>query len=123
MPKHGKHYAAASEAIEDREYLLEEAVAVVKKNSFAKFDETVEIALVLGVDPKHADQSVRSTVLLPHGTGKSQKVAVIAQGEIEDGIDPEAARKIPSRLTPESESTTHGLYQDSIQGASGIPGP
>ena len=81
MPKHGKHYAAASEAIEDREYLLDEAVAVVKENSFAKFDETVEIALVLGVDPKHADQSVRSTVLLPHGTGKSQRVAVIAQGE------------------------------------------
>ena len=81
MPKHGKHYAAALEAIEDREYPLDEGVAVVKKNSFAKFDETVEIALVLGVDPKHADQSVRSTVLLPHGTGKSKRVAVIAQGE------------------------------------------
>lgn len=81
MPKHGKQYAAANAAIEDRDYMLDEGVAVVKKNSFAKFDETVEIALVLGVDPKHADQSVRSTVLLPHGTGKNKRVAVIAQGE------------------------------------------
>ncbi len=81
MPRHGKQYAAASEAIEDRDYELDEGIAVIKKNSFAKFDETVEIALVLGVDPKHADQMVRSTVVLPHGTGKSKRVAVIAQGE------------------------------------------
>ncbi len=81
MPKHGKQYAAASEAIEDRDYELDEGVAVVKKNAFAKFDESVEIAIALGVDPKHADQMVRSTVVLPHGTGRSKRVAVIAQGE------------------------------------------
>ena len=81
MAKHGKQFTEARAAIEDREYLLEEAVGVVKNASFAKFDESVEIAMVLGVDPKHADQMVRSTVVLPHGTGKSKKVAVIAQGE------------------------------------------
>ncbi len=81
MARHGKQYAAASEAIEDRDYDLDEGIAVVKKNAFAKFDESVEIALVLGVDPKHADQMVRSTVVLPHGTGRSKRVAVIAQGE------------------------------------------
>ncbi|MCH7824747.1 MAG: 50S ribosomal protein L1 [Acidobacteria bacterium] len=81
MPRHGKQYTAAREAIEDRDYELDEGVALVKRNSFAKFDETVEIALVLGVDPKHADQMVRSTVVLPHGTGKNKRVAVIAQGE------------------------------------------
>ncbi len=81
MPRHGKQYTAASEAIEDRDYELDEGVAVIKRNAFAKFDETVEIALVLGVDPKHADQMVRSTVVLPHGTGRSKRVAVIAQGE------------------------------------------
>lgn len=81
MPKHGKQYAAAIEAIEDRDYELDEGIAFVKKNAFAKFDESVEIAIVLGVDPKHADQMVRSTVVLPHGTGRSKRVAVIAQGE------------------------------------------
>jgi len=81
MPRHGKQYAAASEAVEDREYTLDQGVALIKGNAFAKFDESVEIAMALGVDPKHADQMVRSTVVLPHGTGKSKRVAVIAQGE------------------------------------------
>jgi len=81
MARHGKQYTAASEAIEDRDYDLEEGVAIVKKNAFAKFDESVEIALVLGVDPKHADQMVRSTVVLPHGTGTTKRVAVIVQGD------------------------------------------
>jgi len=81
MARHGKQYTAASEDIEDRDYDLEEGVAIVKKNAFAKFDESVEIALVLGVDPKHADQMVRSTVVLPHGTGTTKRVAVIVQGD------------------------------------------
>ena len=81
MARHGKQYVAASESLEDREYLLDEGVAAVKNNSYAKFDESVDVALVLGVDPKHADQMVRSTVVLPHGSGKSKRVAVIAQGE------------------------------------------
>lgn len=81
MPKHGKQYGAACEAVEDRDYLLDEGVSLVKNGAFAKFDESVEIAMALGVDPKHADQMVRSTVVLPHGTGKNKRVAVIAQGE------------------------------------------
>lgn len=81
MPVHGKQYAAARAAVEPRPYKLREAVALVKSNAYAKFDETVELAVNLGVDPKYADQMVRGTVVLPHGTGKSKRVAVIAKGE------------------------------------------
>jgi large subunit ribosomal protein L1 len=81
MAKHGKQYNAARAAIEERDYPLDEGVALVKKGAYAKFDESVEIAMVLGVDPKHADQMVRSTVVLPHGSGQTKRVAVIAQGE------------------------------------------
>jgi large subunit ribosomal protein L1 len=82
MPKLGKKFAAAQAKIDrDREYPLQDAVTAVKGVSFAKFDETVDIAVNLGVDPRHADQVVRGTVVLPHGTGKSVKVLVIAQGD------------------------------------------
>ena len=81
MPKHGKKYTASAKKVETRPYTVPEAVATMRAASFAKFDETVELAMRLGVDPKHADQMVRGTVLLPHGTGKSKKVAVIAGGE------------------------------------------
>ena len=81
MPRHGKQYRAARESVEDRDYALADGVNALKSSAFANFDETVEIAIVLGIDPKHADQMVRSTVVLPHGTGKSKRVAVIAQGE------------------------------------------
>lgn len=81
MARHGKKYNAAREAIEQRDYQLDDAVTLIKKNAYAKFDESVEVAMVLGVDPKHADQMVRSTVVLPHGSGQSKRVAVIAQGE------------------------------------------
>ena len=82
MKKHGKKYNAAAEKIEPgRKYNLEEAVAKVKEIAFAKFDETVELTVWLGVDPRKADQLVRGTIVLPHGLGKSKKVLVIAQGE------------------------------------------
>src|SRR5258708_31373575 len=82
MRKHGKKYRAAAEKIEDgRKYNLEEAVTKVKEVAFAKFDETVELTVWLGVDPRKADQLVRGTLVLPHGLGKSKKVLVIAQGE------------------------------------------
>jgi len=81
MAKHGKAYRQASEKIEARSYPLGEAVDLAKQVASAKFDETLEIALRLGVDPKHADQMVRGTVVLPHGTGKSVKVLVFASGE------------------------------------------
>jgi large subunit ribosomal protein L1 len=81
MSKTGKKYTAASAQVEARPYALEEAVPLVQKIKFAKFDETVEIHMRLGVDPKHADQMVRGTIVLPNGLGKSKKVLVIASGD------------------------------------------
>ena len=79
--KAGKKYTAASAQVESRPYTLEEAVPLVQKIKFARFDEMVEIHMRLGVDPKHADQMVRGTVVLPNGLGKSKRVLVIASGE------------------------------------------
>ena len=81
MPKHGKKFTAGAKKVAAKPHTLPEAVATMQAAKFAKFDETVELAMRLGVDPKHADQMVRGTVVLPHGTGKSKKVAVIASGE------------------------------------------
>ena len=82
MRKRGKKYTAARAAVAlDRSYSIEDAIPLVQKVKFAKFDETVELTLRLGVDPKHADQMVRGTVVLPHGLGKSKRVLVIASGE------------------------------------------
>jgi large subunit ribosomal protein L1 len=82
MKKHGKKYRAAAEKVEEgRKYSLEEAVKKLKEIAFAKFDETVELTMWLGVDPRKADQLVRGTLVLPHGLGKSKRVLVIAQGE------------------------------------------
>jgi large subunit ribosomal protein L1 len=81
VPRHGKHYRNAVEKVEERPYGLLEAIELAKQTAYAKFDETVEIAMRLGVDPKHADQMVRGTVVLPHGTGKTQRVLVFASGE------------------------------------------
>src|SRR5215212_9875740 len=76
--KPGKQYQAALKQVQAKEYQLEEAVPLVQKIKFAKFDETVEVHMRLGVDPKHADQMVRGTVVMPNGLGKSKKVLVIA---------------------------------------------
>ena len=81
MRKAGKNITKPRTAVEQRPYKLDEAVPLLKKVKFAKFDETVEVTLRLGVDPKHADQMVRGTVVLPHGLGKSKKVLVIATGD------------------------------------------
>ena len=81
MAKHGKRVRAAREAVAGKENLsVEQAVELVKANATAKFDETVEVAMNLGVDPRHADQMVRGTVTLPNGTGKTVRVAVFARG-------------------------------------------
>ncbi|MFB3779119.1 MAG: 50S ribosomal protein L1 [Bryobacteraceae bacterium] len=77
----GKKYRSAAQQVERRPYPLEDAVPLVQKVKFAKFDETVELHMRLGVDPKHADQMVRGTVVLPNGLGKSKRVLVIASGE------------------------------------------
>ena len=81
MSKRGKKYAKARELVTQPEYTIEEAVSFLKKAGYAKFDESVDIAMRLGVNPKHSDQMVRGTIILPHGTGKSKKICVIASGE------------------------------------------
>src|SRR3989304_5725083 len=81
MRKAGKKYTASAKLVDKPAYPLSEAMPVVKKAAFAKFDETVEVAMRLGVDPKHADQMVRGTVVLPHGLGKTKRVIVIASGD------------------------------------------
>src|SRR5207245_9956890 len=82
MRKRGKKFAAArAQVAVDRSYTIEEAIPLVQKVKYAKFDETVELSLKLGVDPKHADQMVRGTVVLPHGLGKSKRVLAIAGAE------------------------------------------
>lgn len=80
MAKVSKRYKALSEKIEDKKYLLEDACKVVKDLKSAKFDESVEVALNLNVDPRHADQMIRGAVVLPNGTGKTVRVAVFAKG-------------------------------------------
>jgi large subunit ribosomal protein L1 len=81
LAKHGKKYRASAAKVEQRPYQLDEAVQLLKQIAFAKFNETVELSMLLGVDPKHADQMVRGTTVLPHGTGKSKRVLVIAGGD------------------------------------------
>ena len=81
MRKRSKKFAAARQQVPERPHTLEDAVPLMQKVKFAKFDETVELAMRLGVDPKHADQMVRGTVVLPHGLGKSKKVLAIAGAE------------------------------------------
>jgi large subunit ribosomal protein L1 len=79
--KTGKKFAAASAKVDSRPYALDEAITLVQQIKFAKFDETVEVHMRLGVDPKHADQMVRGTIVLPNGLGRSKRVLVIASGE------------------------------------------
>jgi large subunit ribosomal protein L1 len=81
VSSHGKNYRKAADKVEKRVYPLADAVRMAGETGYAKFDETVEIAMRLGVDPKHADQMVRGTVVLPHGTGKRMRVLVFASGE------------------------------------------
>jgi large subunit ribosomal protein L1 len=81
VAKHGKRYQASAERVEERPYPLTEAIGLLKEAANAKFDETVEVAMRLGVDPRHADQMVRGTVVLPHGTGRRVRVLVFADGE------------------------------------------
>ena len=84
MPKHGKQYRNAAEEIDrTRLYELQEALELMLKYNCARFDETIDIAVRLGVDPRHADQMVRSTVIMPNGTGKDVRVLVFAKGEKE----------------------------------------
>lgn len=99
----GKKFAAAKAQVPAKALTIEEAVPLVQKLKYAKFDETVEIAIRLGVDPKHADQMVRGTVVLPHGLGKSKKVLVIAGGEkqkeaLEAGADSVGGEELVEKI-------------------------
>src|SRR5216684_3708375 len=102
MGKTGKKYAAAKARVGSKPYALPEAMA--RDVKYTKFDESVDIAMLLGVDPKHADQMVRGTVVLPHGTGKSKRVAVIASGDkakeaLEAGADQVGAEDLVAKIT------------------------
>jgi large subunit ribosomal protein L1 len=107
MPKHGKKYLAAAEKVErDRLYNPEEAIKLAKEIAPATFDETVEVHLRLGIDPRHSDQQVRSTVLLPHGLGKTVRILVFAEGEAarmaqEAGADIVADDEVIGRIANE----------------------
>lgn len=104
MPKHGKQYLAAVAQIEeDKLYEPTEAVELVKKTSFVKFDPTLEVHMKLGIDPRHADQQVRATASLPHGTGKSMRVLVFTEGEgeriaLEAGADYAGSDELIKRI-------------------------
>ena len=103
MRTRGRKYQAAKQQVPDRLHTIEEAVPLLQKVKFTKFDETVELAVRLGVDPKHSDQMVRGTVVLPHGLGKSKKVLVIANPEKqrearEAGADEIAGEEIVEKI-------------------------
>src|ERR1700681_610623 len=105
-PQPGKKYQSALKQVEPRDYPLTQAIPLLQKIKFAKFDETVEVHMRLGVDPKHADQMVRGTVVMPNGLGKSKKVLVIAgadrQKEAEEaGADIVGGEEIVTRIQTE----------------------
>jgi large subunit ribosomal protein L1 len=104
MPKHGKKYLAAVAQIDpDTQYRPTEAVDLLKKTNFVNFDPTIEVHMRLGIDPRHADQQLRSTATLPHGTGKSIRVLVFADGEgeriaLEAGADYAGSDELINRI-------------------------
>jgi large subunit ribosomal protein L1 len=101
MKRHGKKYSTSAQRIDrNLRYQPREALELVKGASFARFDETVEVAVRLGVDPRHADQIVRGTVVLPAGTGKSVRVAVIAAGEKAREAETAGADHVGVELVP-----------------------
>ena len=80
MAARGKNYRAAADKVERRPYPIDQAIELVRESAYADFDETVEVAMRLGVNPRHADQMVRGTVVLPHGTGKVRRVLAVCEG-------------------------------------------
>src|SRR5678815_79042 len=110
MAKHGKKYEKAVGKLErGKKYPLDEACKLLPETKVAKFDESVDIAVRLGVDPKHADQMVRGAVVLPHGTGKSQRVVVVAKGDKANeakaaGADTVGAEELVEKIQKENLS-------------------
>lgn len=108
MAKHGKKYREVAQKVDQsRLYTPDEAIALVRETSYVKFDPTVEVHLRLGIDPRHADQNIRTTVALPHGTGKRVRVLVFAQGEsaqaaLDAGADFAGADELIARIDKEN---------------------
>lgn len=103
----GKKYRAFAEKLEDRRHTLGEAIPLLQDNQDSKFDETVELHLSLGVDPRHADQMVRGTLVLPHGLGKSKTVVVVAVGDLaqqakDAGADHVGGEEIVAKIQKEN---------------------
>ncbi len=96
MPKHGKKYRAVSEAAPAEEVTLEEAIAFLKRNPTASFDETMELGLRMGIDPRKSDNAIRASVSLPHGTGKSVHIIVFAEGTAADAAKEAGADDVGS---------------------------
>lgn len=96
MAKHGKQYRAVSEAAPSGEVALEDAIAFLKQNPIATFDETMELGLRLGIDPRKSDNTIRSSVALPHGTGKSLRIIVFAEGGAADAAREAGAGEVGS---------------------------
>src|SRR4029078_11238690 len=128
MRSHGKKYTAARAQVgADRMYSIEEAIPLVQKVKYAKFDETVELTLRLGVDPKHADQMVRGTVVLPHGLGKTKRVLAIANGEKqkeaqEAGADFVAGEEVVEKIMAGWTDFDAGVATPDMMGARGEMG-
>ncbi|MFQ3664101.1 MAG: 50S ribosomal protein L1 [Chloroflexaceae bacterium] len=108
MAKHGKKYREVAQKVDQsRLYTPDEAIALVRETSYVRFDPTVEVHLRLGIDPRHADQNIRTTVALPHGTGKRVRVLVFAQGEaaqaaLDAGADFAGADELIARIDKEN---------------------
>ncbi len=108
MAKHGKKYREVAQKVDQsRLYTPDEAIALVRETSYVRFDPTVEVHLRLGIDPRHADQNIRTTVALPHGTGKRVRVLVFAQGDaaqaaLDAGADFAGADELIARIDKEN---------------------
>jgi large subunit ribosomal protein L1 len=112
--KSGKNIEAARKQVEPRPYGLQEAVPLLQKIKWAKFDETVDVTLRLGVDPRHADQMVRGTVVLPHGLGKSKKVLVLATGEKQREAEAAGADYVGGEETVERIQKENWIDYDAV---------
>ena len=118
MSKNGKRIVKAREGVDPaKAYALDEAVKLVKERAKAKFDETVEIAMNLGVDPRHADQMVRGMVSLPSGTGKDMKVAVFARGDKAGSITKAQVKEIAEKKMADLNSATVEAAMRMIEGS------
>src|SRR5437588_4604363 len=112
--KAGKNITKSRAAVEHRQYPLTEAVPLLQKVKFAKFDETVDVTLRLGVDPKHADQMVRGTVVLPHGLGKTKKVLVTAVGDKQREAEAAGADYVGGEETVERIQKENWIDYDAV---------